>query len=300
MDDPAAGPVPEPGPVLVALKGVPARFEVDALSGVVSADERGVGASPADRAALEWGLRLAGPDRGSGGCVAVSVGGSAVEGMLREALACGASAAVRIDLGGHDDEPPSSAAVAEALAGVARSLGARLVLTGDWSLDRGTGSVPPLVAAHLGWPSALGLVALDPGADGTLRLERRLDGGRRHVLELAAGASAVLSVEGATASLRRAPIAGVLAARGAAVRVERVAVAASDPRVTRLASGPFRPRPRTLDAPPPDAAVRRRLELLVGAGASRTPPQRLRLDPAAAADRILEQLRAWGELDSSA
>lgn len=298
MGDPAPAAVPVAGPVLVALKGVAARSEVDALSGVVSTDDRGVGASPADRAALEWGLRLAGPDR-AGGCVAVSVGGSAVEAMLREALACGAAAAVRVDPGGHDDEPPSSAAVAEALAGVARSLGARLVLTGDWSLDRGTGSVPPLVAAHLGWPSALGLVALDPGADGTLRLERRLDGGRRQVLELAAGASAVLSVEGATASLRRAPIAGVLAARSAAVRVEHMAVAASDPRVTRLASGPFRPRPRTLDAPPPDAAVRRRLEVLVGVGTSRTPPQRLRLDPGAAADRILEQLRAWGELDSA-
>ncbi len=288
------------GPVLVALKWVAQRPEIDPIDGSVTVDDRFAGASPADRAALEWGLRLA-AGRGVG-CVAVTVGPPVAEAMLRDALAAGATAAVRVDpghSGHHGHDGPGSADVAEALASVARSVDASLVLAGDWSLDRGTGSVPPLLAARLGWPAACGLVAISGPVDGRLRLERRLDGGRRHVLELEATAAAVLSVEGASATLRRAPLAGVLAARRAAVEVRHAGLGTAPDAasaVTRHGSGPFRPRARVLDGPPSDAAPRRRVEVLVGAGTSRTPPQRLRLDPPAAAERILAQLREWGEL----
>ena len=50
---------PESPRIGVAIKFVPLRVEVNPLTGAVSADDRLSGASPADEAALEYGLRLA-------------------------------------------------------------------------------------------------------------------------------------------------------------------------------------------------------------------------------------------------
>ena len=61
---------PTPPPRIgVAIKFVPLRVEVNPLTGAVSADDRLSGASPADEAALEFGLRLAEPGLGGGGRV---------------------------------------------------------------------------------------------------------------------------------------------------------------------------------------------------------------------------------------
>lgn len=290
MDDPRG---PAAGAVVVALKWVALRPEVDAISGAVTVDDRFAGASAADQAALEWGLRIAAA-RGVA-CVAMSVGEATADAILRDALASGADAAIRIDGDRHDAE-----AVAGSIAHVVDEVQASCVLTGDWSLDRGTGAVAPMAAAILRWPAACGLVSLDLASDGTLRLERRLDGGRRHLLELAAGGRAVLSVEGSTARLRRASLAGALAAKRAVIDVRADQVAHGPPAagVRTVAVGPYRPRTRILDGPSPELSPRRRVEVLTGAFSDRVPPQRLELDPAAAADRILEQLRAWGELPS--
>jgi electron transfer flavoprotein beta subunit len=276
-----------PGAVVVALKWVALRPEIDPLSGEIATDPRAMGPSPADRAALEWGFRLAEARRTD--CVVVTVAPPGSEPMLRDALACGAASAVRVDA-----DPDDAGLVAEAIGAEARALGASAVLAGDWSPDRGTGAVPPTIAAVLGWPAACGLVGISIEADGTLRLERRLDGGRRHLLTLAQGGAAVLSVEGVTARLRRATLAGTLAAKRAPVETR---AAHSRPGAVRRAGvEPYRPRPRILDGPPTSLAPRRRVEVLTGALGERVPPRRLVLEPAAAADCILDHLRAWGEL----
>jgi electron transfer flavoprotein beta subunit len=105
----------------------------------------------------------------------------------------------------------------------------------------------------------------------------------------------VVSVEGATARLRRASLPGVVAARTAAVEV----VAAAGPRppgapaAPVVRSGPYRPRARR--RPSPSAAdPHARILALTGATADRTPPVLVHLDPTAAAERILDQLRQWG------
>jgi len=271
------------GGVGVCLKWVASRPEVDAVSGAVHLDERAGGASPADPAALEWALRtaaLTGVD-----CIAVSAGPDTADEMLRQALACGATRAVRIELslGAPSD------VVAAALAGELR--GCSYVWCGDHSLDRGSGSVPAYIAANLDAVQALGLVQLDVAGDRVDAL-RRLDGGRRERLSLVA--PAVLSVEGATASLRRATLAATIAARDAAIDCRRGPAGAEHPsRPTR----PFRPRPRSLPAPEGDTALAR-IAALVKTDASAARSEPVVLDPAAAADRILEALREWGELDS--
>ena len=273
--------------VAVALKWVDHRPQVDPLTGAVRTDSRTSGPSAADQAALEWALRSA--DAWGGVVLAATAGPPSAEAVLREALAAGATRAVRVDLAAD----ACSAEVASALAPVLA--GAGLVLCGDWSLDRGSGSVPAFLAAHLGAAQALGCTDLVIDAStGVVTAERRLDGGRRERLVL--GSPAVVSVEGRTARLRRASMAGVLASRSAAVEVVPPGPSgAAAPRPPARRS-PFRPRARALAPPPADLDARRRILALTGASAHRTPPQLLVLEPAAAADRILDQLRAWGYL----
>jgi len=275
----------------VAMKWVPLRVEVDPLTGVVTADPRSSGASGADLAALEWGLRLA--EAWGGEVLVASAGPGEADGLLREALAAGAARAARCELPAGAPSELAAAALAAAFADAA------VVVCGDWSLDRGSGSVPAFLAARLGAAQALGLAALEPEAPGVVRVERRLDLGRREVLRVRA--PAVLSVEAATARLRRAPLPALLRARDAAV--DHLPAPSTDPAAAGVPEpagparrGPYRPRPRVLPGPDPGASARERILALTGAGIERTPPQTVRLDPEAAADRVLAQLRTWGYL----
>ena len=140
--------------------------------------------------------------------VVVTAGPPSAERALRDALADGATSAIRIDLptageaAENRGDVPSivvAAALAEAVAGAA------FVWCGDLSTDRGSGSVPAFLAACLGAAQALGGVAVqmgdEPGGHQVV-VTRRLDGGRRAVVGVKA--PAVISVEGAAARLRRA------------------------------------------------------------------------------------------------
>ncbi len=315
----------------VCWKLVARRFEVDALTGTVTVDRHSLGPSPADEAALEWALRIAdaadaadaadrahrvapsdgvgpadgvspsvSPVEGAGRGVAplerstvtvVCVGPAAADAMLREALASGASAAVRID--GLPDDAPSPV-VAHQLAGVVD--GSHLVVCGNASLDRGSASVPAFLAAELGVGQALGVVTIDVT---TGVVERRLDGGRRERLRL--GSPVVISVEGGPVRLRRASLAGVLAARDQPVGVVVAASAARltvservDPVVVRR--GPYRPRPRVLSPPSAELTPLERILALTGALVDRSPPRLVHLEPEEAAAEIVGQLRTWGYL----
>ncbi len=271
--------------IAACLKWVARRPEIDALTGVAHDDERFAGASDADQAALEWALRLA--EAWGGEVLAVTAGPAGSEPVLRDAIAVGASRAVRVDLPAGTPSEAVAAALAPVLAG------ATVVCCGDYSFDRGSGSVPAYLAAHLSAAQALGLVELTPGAAGTVEAVRRLDGGRRERLRV--GAPAVVSVEGSTARLRRAPLAAALRARAAPVDVLPGPPIPDHPHGARRVS-PYRPRARALPGPTGEHA----LDLIVQlteALHDRTPPAALVLDPPEAAERILETLRAWGELE---
>ncbi len=263
--------------VVVCLKHAARRVAVDPLTAAVTVDPHDVGLSAADEAALELALRL------GRRVTAVTAGPAAAEESLRAAAAVGAHRLVRCP--GRGDE--SSRHVADALAPVART--GQLVLCGDYRADRGSGSVPGFLAAELGVAQALGVVRIEPGPDGGLHVHRRLDRGRREVLRL--GDGAVVSVEGAVVRLRRAPLRGVVAARDATVELGP-AVAPSVTRVLR----PHRPRVQARPAPSPDATPHQRIAQVTQATATRTPPRLLTLEPGAAAEQILDQLRAWGYL----
>ncbi|HZU71834.1 MAG TPA: mycofactocin-associated electron transfer flavoprotein beta subunit [Acidimicrobiales bacterium] len=267
----------------VCLKWVDRRPEVDPLTGQVTTDPRSSGASDADRAALEWALRLG--EAWGWEVVAVSAGGDrGCRAVLEEALAAGADSARMVEL---DPQLPSRA-VAAGLAGALEDAG--LVLCGDWSLDRGSGSVPAFIAAERAAAQALGLVGLEPAGPGTVLVERRLDRGRRERLRVSA--PAVLSVEGGTARLRRAGLPRVLAAERAEVVSYRTPSVAPERPPRRV--GPYRPRARVLAGPPAEWPALARIAALTGASSERSAPQSLVLDPDAAAARILEALSEWG------
>jgi electron transfer flavoprotein beta subunit len=279
--------------IAVCLKWVDHRPELEpvAAGGAhVRTDTRSAGASEADRAALEWALR-AGEATGRR-VVAVAAGPPAADDLLREAVAVGAGRAVRVDLRLSAPSP----VVAEALAGVLA--GCTQVWCGDHSLDRGSGTVPAYLAAELGLPQALGLLEVDlagltgnGSTAGGLVALRRLDGGRRERLRLPGG-RAVLSVEGGTAKLRRAPLGAALRTRAAEVRV---VPGPPLPAAHEPLYHPYRPRPRTLNPPPGDTA-RARVVALTGAGAAPAASRAevVEAPPAEAAARILAALDAWG------
>jgi electron transfer flavoprotein beta subunit len=294
-------------------------------------DHRFGGISAADTSALEWALRIG--ETFGHPVLAVTVGPAEAEAALRDALACGAQAAVRVDTGDEDLTTASSAVVAQHIARAV--LHARATVTGatgntsqptisvvccgDYSLDRGTGSVPAFLAHLLGAQQALGLVQLQvqvqvqvhdqAQAQGPMLTGlRRLDGGRRE--RLAVSAPAVISVEGATATLRRASVAATLRAKQAVIHTVGYtptapeASSASEPAVQRRA---YRPRARELAAPVGDRALDRVQQVLsgtsasgagsgAGAGDAGTGAHRTTevLEPAAAARRIVDALRDWG------
>jgi len=97
-------------------------------------------------------------------------------------------------------------------------------------------------------------------------------------------------VEGATARLRRAPLAAVLAARDAAITViQGPAVAADLHGPTR----PYRPRPRVLPAPHGEDALDRMRALTAATVVTAHGPPEV-LEPGEAADRLRAALAAWG------
>jgi electron transfer flavoprotein beta subunit len=277
--------------IAACVKWVGRRPEAGSVDGRVVVDSRTGGISDADAAALEWALRC-GTARHEP-VVVLTAGRPEAEAALRDALACGASRAIRVDLGA---ELPSRT-VAASLAAPLRELGASTIWCGDHSLDRGSGSVPAFLAAELGLPQALGLVQVELGEREVLTVLRRLDGRRRE--RLRTRGAAVLSVEGSTARLRRASLASALGRASALIEVR--ACSASDALVGAPSAPPvlrpYRPRARVLPGPAGERA-HDRVVALTAAATTQSHRDLVTLEPAAAAERILAALRDWGYLSS--
>lgn len=269
--------------VLVCLKWVSTRTEVHPISGEVTTDHRFSGISPADSSALEWGLML-GTALGASVTVA-TVGPAAAEKALIDAIACGAGKAVRV----ATELEISSELTASALSEIGH--GQQVVVCGDYSIDRGSGSVPAFLAHRLQLPQALGLLHLETEG-GQVIATRRLDQGRRE--RLALRLPAVISVESGL-ELRRAALSATLSATTATIEVRDLPEVSSLPnQPERTHIGPYKPRTRVVAAPQGDAA--QRVLDLAQIGGQSTAAKVVTSTPEEAARIAVEHLRQWGYL----
>jgi electron transfer flavoprotein beta subunit len=265
----------------VAIKWTPGRPEVDS-GGSISTDDRFGGVSLADQAALEVALSFGEAVK------VVSVGPDNAINALRDSIAVGADATHFVQCA----EQPASHDVAALLAQPFADC--RLVVCGDYSSDRGSGSVPAFLAANLSAAQALGLVSVANDRD-SITCVRRLDGGRREVVLVTPTLStpAVISVEGSVAKLRRAPLARTLAARSAEIPTTQASIhVEAHGEVSR-----YRPPTRVVKAPHGVHALER-IRLLTDSTAAKSRGELVNLSPSEAADRILAAMREWGYLKS--
>mgnify|MGYP002682876929 CR=1 FL=1 len=119
---------------------------------------------------------------------------------------------------------------------------------------------------------------------------RRVDGGRREVLDVRA--PAVISVEGATARLRRASLTAIRVAATAPIEVVAPTIAMH---ADEYSVHPYRPRARALASPTGVDALDR-VRSLTATGAASSTHEVETLAPADAAARLVRALTEWGYL----
>jgi electron transfer flavoprotein beta subunit len=169
--------------LLVLVKQVPdaeaqIRIAADGLS--LEAGEGDWRMNPFDEFALEEALRIRQAHPGSV-VDALTVGPGRAEDVLRRSLALGADVAIRIPCAGQ----PLPGEIAGRIAASLRDRPYDLILAGVMSEDAMQGQVGPALAEWLGIPCATAVVAeAVAAAEGLIRVERELEGGRREALEL--------------------------------------------------------------------------------------------------------------------
>lgn len=246
--------------------------------------------NPADEA----GVRLAGALPGTGREVmALHVGPPSGDAALRDALAHGATAAVRL-------EPPAGTAqdamgVAEALAAFLREAAPEWIVCGQCTLDWGTGLVAPLLAELLDRPLVDRVVEAAPDGAGAVRCIRLPGGGERE--ELTVRAPAVLAISPMAFRPVAVPVRDRMRAQRAPIRVEPAASSGRLPRPAAIQV--TRPRPRPKDALPAGfgaLSAEERLQLLMSRGqpTSAKTTRALAGDAGAMAREILDFILEWG------
>ncbi|HUM95868.1 MAG TPA: electron transfer flavoprotein subunit beta/FixA family protein [Candidatus Competibacter sp.] len=285
--------------IAVCLKHVPdpSTVEVDPLTGLIAEDRVLYMLNPADESALELALRLRPAD---GQVTALSVGPQEADTLLREALAAGVDRAARIwdpDLG-----PIKPASTSILLAAALRTTGLPdLVLCGGHSADRGSGTVPALLAEQLDWPALTDVTQFELAGD-RARVQRRLARGARAESEVRL--PAVLGLDLDRLRLRQASLPKLMQAKHAPIPeygLEALELSPQDlhfPAMTLHEVMPPRPRARILFTPDPTASPHERVEQILSAGVAGKSGQLVEGGtPEEQAEAIIDFLRQRGFLE---
>ncbi len=195
--------------ILVCLKQVPhqdARLDVRSDGSWIQEDNIKFEINSYDQFALEEALRI--KDAGEAEVVVVSIGPDRVTQALRTALGMGADRAVHV----NDPEAEGSdpLGVAKILAAVAKPESPDLILMGLMSDDGNFSAVGPMLAELVGVPHATAVMKVD-AADGTLTVERELEGGALEVVELPK--PCLIAVQTGINQVRYASLKGIMAAK---------------------------------------------------------------------------------------
>jgi electron transfer flavoprotein beta subunit len=203
----------------VCLKPVPAtdtRIRIrDAESGI---ETKGVKweINPYDEFALEEALRLK-DDKTAKKVIIFTLGGKDSEAKIRDALARGADAAIRVDdpaLAGSD-----SLGVARALAAALKAEGVDLVLCGKQAVDDDNAQVPAMIAELLDWPQVSEISKLELSGK-SVNVWRDAGGGSTDVVETSL--PCVLTADKGLNEPRYASLRGIMMAKRKKIGVKKL------------------------------------------------------------------------------
>jgi electron transfer flavoprotein beta subunit len=204
---------------MVCLKQVPhqdARLDVAADGNWIQEDNIKFEINSYDTYALEEALRI--KDAGEAEVVVVSIGPDRITQALRTALGMGADRAIHV----KDPEADASDSLGKAkiLAAIAKEENPDMILCGLMAEDDNFSSLPPMLAELIDIPSATSVLAID-AANGSLKIERELEGGSREVVELPK--PCLLAMQTGANQVRYASLKGIMQAKKKPVDVKTAA-----------------------------------------------------------------------------
>jgi len=195
--------------ILVCLKQVPhsdARLDIAGDGTWIQEDNIKFEINSYDTYALEEALKL--KDTGEAEVVVVSIGPDRVSQALRTALGMGADRAVHVN--DPAVEGSDVLAIAKLLAAVVKEESPDLVFSGLMSDDGNFAAVPPMLAQLAGIPSTTAAMSVSV-ADGTVTVERELEGGALEVVQLPT--PCLVAVQSGLNQVRYASLKGIMAAK---------------------------------------------------------------------------------------
>jgi electron transfer flavoprotein beta subunit len=229
--------------IMVCLKQVPhqdARLDINGDGSWIKEDNIKFEINSYDTYALEEALRV--KDAGGAEVLVVSIGPDRVSQALRTALGMGADRAVHVKDPATDGS--DALGIAKILAAVAKQESPDLIFTGFMSDDASFAAVPPMLAELAGVPHTTAAVKVER-SNGTLRVDREIEGGAHEVVEL--DAPCLVAVQTGINQVRYASLKGIMAAKKKPLDVKtaadlglagKVGAAAAKVKVTRVAPPP--------------------------------------------------------------
>lgn len=275
----------------------PTTVEVDPLTGEIDLSRLLYILNPADAAALEMVLRLRAP---GDTITALTVGPIEAETVLRDALAVGVDAVLRLWEEGRTATRPAATALLLATALRTEQL-PDIVVCGARTVTGGSGKVPALMAEHLDWPVVTDILEFRFGRSRAL-FQRRLARGARAEGEVTL--PAVVAVEAGSVSLRYASLPGLMKARRATIPVRHLGdlglspVDLSFPSATVQAAMPPYRRPREIFIPDSSLPAHERVAQVLSAGMVQKSGRIIAGSPEDAADSILAFLCEKGFVEA--
>jgi electron transfer flavoprotein beta subunit len=195
--------------IMVCLKQVPhqdARLDVASDGSWIKEDGIKFEINSYDTYALEEALRI--KDAGEAEVLVVSIGPDRVGQALRTALGMGADRAIHV----KDPEADGSdtLSIAKILAAIAREESPDLIFMGMMSDDGNFAAVAPMIAELAGMPHTTAAVKV-ARANGTLMVDREIEGGAHEVVELQS--PCLVAVQSGINQVRYASLKGIMAAK---------------------------------------------------------------------------------------
>ncbi len=205
--------------IMVCIKQVPrqdTRLDINGAGTGIQEENIKFEINQYDQHGLEAALAM--KDAGEAEVVVVSIGPDRVTRSLRTALGMGADRAVHV----NDPEAEGSDAlgVAKILAAIGKEESPDIVFTGFMADDDNAAACGPMLATLMGIPHATTAVAIEK-ANGSLTIERELEGGALEVVELSQ--PCVITTQTGLNQVRYASLKGIMAAKKKPIDTKTVA-----------------------------------------------------------------------------